>query len=467
MIKDLTTLKWRKNIYYISNSIIFEITNRRKKQDLDECSTYLIDTTLFEKYSDGASITNIKNYPESFKDNVPHIYMKFISESRDILERYFPLQHLIEEGDLIVEGKAVQKHPDIYGETYVSKFNNEVYNYIRDVVKNKPDFDPNNVQLVLNALPDWLTADDNYPFMTETYIDKYFLKGNHYRQQQDNGYKLSFCGLGIADEYSKINIWNEETIENLLKAIYAERIVNKYNSSIGISESSMMELANLIKSAQEGSNSNPLKTFLNIDGNEVKFESVCSNDDTWEEYQKGFIDYSKCYDYIHDEASWNESYLNGGLKKYYEWSDRVNAPYKEDLWNIIEERAANINDARKDPDTGEYILDNNGNYIYDNCERCWLGAVKAPGAKYPWIVPYFEDDVNAKLIFRYEGKEDVMPWGDKLFGIGKKEDGSDRLFGAASVASEFGDNNFLISENRTDGGESTFDINKFEMILVQ
>lgn len=463
--KDLTILKWRKSIYYVSNNIIFEITNKRKKQDLDECTTYLIDITPFSEFPDGMSI-DVKDYPETFKDYIPHIYLKFESDSA-VIERYIPLQYLIEEGDKIIEGKAIQKHPDIYGEKYISKFNNEIYNYIRDIIKNESDFDPKNVQLVLNALPEWLTADSDFAPMTESYIDKYFLRGRQYKNRETGEYKLTFCGLGIAGEYSPVNIWNKETIEELLKAIYAERIINKYNASMGLSKSAMEETAKAIKEAQKGSETLSLKTFLNIEEG-ITFESVCAEDNinTWEEYQNSIIDYSKCYDYIHDEESWNESYANGGLKKYYEWSDKVNAPYKEDLWNTVESRAANINDARKDPETGEYILDENGNYIYDNCERCWLGAVKAPGAKYPWIVPYFEDDVNSKIAFRYEGKEDVMPWGDKVFGIGKKEDGSDRLFGAASVASEFGDNDFLISENRNDGGESTFDIEKFEMVLI-
>lgn len=167
---------------------------------------------------------------------------------------------------------------------------------------------------------------------------------------------------------------------------------------------------------------------------------------------------SDSYDFIHDEESWNASFNNGGLKKYYVWSDAVNAPYKEDLWNTVEERAANVNDAHKEDD--EYVLDDNGNYIYDNCERCWEGALNAPGAKYPWIVVNFDTDVNATITFKYEGKEDVQPWGDKVFGIGKKEDGSDRLFGCASIPTELGEE-FLLNE-----GETTFDISKFKMFLV-
>ena len=154
---------------------------------------------------------------------------------------------------------------------------------------------------------------------------------------------------------------------------------------------------------------------------------------------------SKDFDYIHDEDSWNNSYQNGGLKLYYEWADEATKPYKEDLWNTVEQRAATINDARKDPNTGEYVLDENGSYIYDNCERCWLGAVNAPGAAYPWIVPHFDTDVNSKIIFKY-GNQEQRPWGDKVFGKG----GDHKAWGCASVANMFGEE---------------FDINKFRMIL--
>lgn len=164
---------------------------------------------------------------------------------------------------------------------------------------------------------------------------------------------------------------------------------------------------------------------------------------------------SDSYDYIFDESSWNASYANGGLKIYYEWSDNVNKPYKEDLWNTVENRAANINDAKKDTETGEYELDDNGNYVYENCERSWQGAINASGAKYPWIVPYFDTDVNATITFQYEGKEDVQPWGDTVFGTGEGH----KVFGCASIPTEFNDDSFLVN------GDNEFDISKFKMIL--
>ena len=167
---------------------------------------------------------------------------------------------------------------------------------------------------------------------------------------------------------------------------------------------------------------------------------------------------SDAYDYVYDEDSWDESYANGGLKKYYVSSDAA-SPYKEDLWNEVEQRAANWNDIVKDGDEpvefedGYHYEDSEGN----PCIRCWEGAINAPGAKYPWIVVNFEEDVNATIKFQYEGKEDVTPWDDTVFGKGNEH----KEWGCASIPTELG-NEFLLTD-----GETTFDINKFKMILVK
>ena len=112
-------------------------------------------------------------------------------------------------------------------------------------------------------------------------------------------------------------------------------------------------------------------------------------------------------------TTWEAEYANpdSALNKYYTWSDDVNKPYKEDLWNIVENRAANITDARKN-EYGEYELDENGNYIYDNCERCWLGAINAPGASYPWAVVELPIPFEGTIRFNYKNEEPVYPWGE-------------------------------------------------------
>ena len=149
------------------------------------------------------------------------------------------------------------------------------------------------------------------------------------------------------------------------------------------------------------------------------------------------VEYDENFDYVWDEASWNDSYENGGLKLYYEKYP------EEDLWNTVENRPANINDRAADG-------------TYPNCIHCWLGAINAPGAKYPWIVPHFDKVENAKVVFEYEGKEPVKPWGDTLF----SDLNGNKMWGCASVPVELGEE-FLLDNQ----GHTTFDINKFKMKL--
>lgn len=102
----------------------------------------------------------------------------------------------------------------------------------------------------------------------------------------------------------------------------------------------------------------------------------------------GAITPSKDYNYVWNEETWNDSYQHGGLKLYYEvYPD-------EDRWNEQEQRPARSTDKVD----GEWP-----NY----CVQCWKGAINAPGAKFPWIVPYFTEDVNSKIIFAYNKKTNV------------------------------------------------------------
>ena len=107
-----------------------------------------------------------------------------------------------------------------------------------------------------------------------------------------------------------------------------------------------------------------------------------------ESQSDGRIVPSKNYNYVYNEETWNNSYQYGGLKLYYE------AYPDEDRWNENEQRPARSSD-KIDGQWPEY------------CVQCWKGAINAPGAKFPWIVPYFSEDVNAKIIFAYNKKTDV------------------------------------------------------------
>ena len=165
-------------------------------------------------------------------------------------------------------------------------------------------------------------------------------------------------------------------------------------------------------------------------------------------YVEKKVEESDSYDYIYDEASWNASFANGALKKYYtKYPD-------EDRYNTIEHRWALATD-KVDGEWPEY------------CIQCWEGAVNAAGAKFPWICPNFDENVNSSIVFEYEGMGKVYPWGSTVFG-------STKTWGIASVAEEFQYNGFLIPANAGAANENwagepanDFDVAKFKMYLVK
>lgn len=470
MIKDLTTLKWRKNIYYVSDNIIFDIESKKKTFDTDYCGTYLVDLQkASEKFQNATDGTIHVIEPEAYINNVPYIIAEFTSDSERVIKRYFPLQYLIEEGDKVLEDKVIQTHPDVFDNKYINKFNQEVFDIIKKIVKDP--FNKRTLQLVMNSLPDWLTISEELP-MTEDYIDKYFLKGQHYNQKiaskGENIFYFKSIKLGIGEDLYPVNIWNKEILTKAINAINAELLLNKFGGTVDTLEFAAEAMKEIVPGT------NLLSTFLNYNNGNIKFESLCASPDidTYYEYIKvKEAEKAKIRSYfniVSDEFTYDENMREGkGLAQYYAWSDQANAPYKEDLWNTVANRAANLNDARRDEETGELVLDENGNYIYDNCERCWQGAVNAPGAKYPWVVLNIQDDVHSTITFKYTYPDgtvkEVNPWGDRVFG--KKENEPSRTWGVASVAAEFQDDNFLISANRNDGKDSTFDVNRFEIVL--
>lgn len=158
------------------------------------------------------------------------------------------------------------------------------------------------------------------------------------------------------------------------------------------------------------------------------------------------------WDYIVDEASWNASYQRGVLKDYYEWAD-ASSPYKEDLWNTVENRAANWNDIEKD-NQGNPIEYEDG-YHYINCERCWKGAINAPGAKYPWAAVVLPKPFVGVVEAVYDEGEPKYPWGSESKEFVKG-------FGVASIPNEFGEE-FLLD----DEGKTTFDESKLKFTLIK
>ena len=161
------------------------------------------------------------------------------------------------------------------------------------------------------------------------------------------------------------------------------------------------------------------------------------------------------WDYIVNETSWNASYANGALKDYYVWADGL-SPYKEDLWNEADQRAANWNDIVKDekgqpieyPD-GYHYVDKNGN----PCVRCWKGAFNAPGAQYPWAAVKFQPFYGT-IREEYEGVEKAP------FGTAFKQ--FKRTFAIESIVTMFG------NEYKSDfNGNTSFDSSKLHITLFK
>lgn len=196
---------------------------------------------------------------------------------------------------------------------------------------------------------------------------------------------------------------------------------------------------------------------------------------------------STSYDLIEDEASWNQSFANGVLKKYYAQNP------SEDLWNASAGRAANFNDrvyvAEVDGVEGQYAatwgetyqkltgVDNNNVYYvtmaaekggtydlytdegttpagvtitineitYPDCQPSYQGFI-GNGAQLPWIAPNITDAENVKVIFDYDGEES-QPWGDQLFGTAE------------------GNKEWGIVSAKTDLGIADFDASKLTMYL--
>lgn len=229
------------------------------------------------------------------------------------------------------------------------------------------------------------------------------------------------------------------------------------------------------------------------------------------------------FEYIHDAESWQESFENGVLKKYYEkypdsdlesdndpsqsagFNDRIyvgtlsgeNEEKKfRATWSSHSQLITNIADStekyympRLDPTSPYYGTADEWKAQYDKFHgETWqlytdetletpankefairtlefygfhhsFNAAIATGGIFPWIAIDFATDANVMLKFQYEGKEDVAPWNFNVFGNGTGH----KAWGFASVPTEFGDTTLAITAC---GGEDAFDISKFKLIGV-
>lgn len=99
--------------------------------------------------------------------------------------------------------------------------------------------------------------------------------------------------------------------------------------------------------------------------------------------------------------------------------------------------------------------------VFDGFTHTYAGMI-ANGGKLPWIGAWFTQDfaeeAGVHMIFKYKGKDDVRPWGERVFGKGEGQ----KVWGFASVSDEFNDNALAISDC---GGEDVFDVNDFSLVL--
>ena len=245
------------------------------------------------------------------------------------------------------------------------------------------------------------------------------------------------------------------------------------------------------------------------------FDDSALEDYATKEFVIGTVETLANYEYIHDEDSWNASYANGVLKKYYAsypdedlesttpgkevgFNDRIYVGtitgsdtivrFKA-TWQAKSQLITNLDDSSETyymerldktsvyygtadelkaqyPKFQEYTwalysdadltIEVGKEFAIESLEfdgfihtyNAWLNN----GAQLPWICINFDTDVNAKIAFTYEGKKDVYPWLDKIFGTGEGH----KTWGIASIPAEFiGDNSI-----------NNFDPSKFEIKLV-
>lgn len=200
------------------------------------------------------------------------------------------------------------------------------------------------------------------------------------------------------------------------------------------------------------------------------------------------------FDYIWNETTWNAAYAKAPLQAYYE-----NHP-EEDCWNTTANRACNYNDrlyvgkidnesfngkATWASDNAQKITFDNEEYyapifygfepqtvaLYENveltqstgkefvittvcysedCPHCWLGAINAPGAIYPWCVVAIPESFNGTIKFVYDETNVV-----------ERTVESANVYYIESIPSLFGDE-YQLDEN----GNTTFDESKLVVTLI-
>lgn len=268
---NLTTIRWKKSLYYISEGVIFDIQNIKRTNDMDDCGSFLIDFSRADNVSKNAAVganVNLINQTELFT-GIPWLEVKFSEPELDIS---VPLQYLIEEGDTFTLNNVGQSHPNVYAKDYRNKFNQDFFETIRTYVNRTPlNYGETLVNQIMNILPAWLTCDVGVE-MTRNYVISSFVKGTPWNSEQainGNDDVITLTGVTLKTPMGDASIsgsWNKEKIENLALVLVAVRDVNKLNISSELMEA-MLDL--IIENNAQTGNGDKLNSLYHIDYDNV------------------------------------------------------------------------------------------------------------------------------------------------------------------------------------------------------
>ena len=243
MIKNLTSYrnKWVPKWYMYNRNGDGTIFNISSSKDSDECGSQVINVNLT-----GDELGRVA-YNQSCG-----ISIKFEVGGEDKIY-YFPMQQLIEDGDLIKlvdrENSFIQAHPAKYHDTpirnYYAKFmapiDEELISYIMAGKK---------FEDVYAQLPAWLTVQDD----TENLSINDFIKGNKkvYTQEEiDAGAvpaKLIYVNFHYTDRnpaphFTSLNDYTEEFVKDIFRQQIALMGVNYINDKLKKQLNSQMNAA--------------------------------------------------------------------------------------------------------------------------------------------------------------------------------------------------------------------------------
>lgn len=244
MIKNLSKYrnKWLPKYYQATSNVIFNISSTN---DADNCGIQVVDVTKTDD-----------ELGQEACDKACGIVMEFEVKNEDKYF-YFPMQHLISDGDLIMGDESkhfVQAHPGEFADKsyYLSEFLKPIDDEIINQAASGKKIDG-----VFNALPAWLTT----PTDTENISINDFIKGS--LKIYDNGapdgveigklLSVKFYYWDSRQRQHKVglNNYTEEVVEEIFKAQIAllgiKYINNKLNKQLNskLSETTTDNIKNM------------------------------------------------------------------------------------------------------------------------------------------------------------------------------------------------------------------------------